>query len=73
MKEKNREGSMVTTAITALIIFLILAIFGKSVQATELFAQKSVENPIKSSSSPSVAKTVINSLPKRGIDQPASK
>jgi hypothetical protein len=46
MKENKREGSMVTTVITALIFFLILALFGKSVQAAELPPRKSVENAL---------------------------
>lgn len=41
MKENKREGSTVTTIITALMFFLILAVFGKSVHANEIPTQYS--------------------------------
>lgn len=58
MREEKRQGSILTSIITALLFFLVLALFGKSVQAEELQTLKNKNNPVVSIVSDNINDTI---------------
>ena len=68
MKENKREGSIVTTVATAIIFFLILALFGKSVHSAEIPTPKSTYKNQISHFSNNIVQTAENSFTQVAAD-----
>ena len=68
MKENKREGSIVTTVARAIIFFLILALFGKSVHSSEIPTSNSTQKNQISLFSNNNVQTAENSFTQAAAD-----